>query len=238
MRLFIISALVLLSAPGFAQLLTCNFDTVHLGISEKIDLNVVYVENHKDEAVEMAIRFEPICREDGDSTAIQLCYGELCWEPVDTPITYGTTSVPVLVIPAGRAESTFKFTPFFYSSYSSAYKITFFDRNSPDDFCELIIDIDECLGTVSADYIDNVNLSISNAFPVPARDQVTIDCASRYYNPELRIINAFGQVMEKIQVRQEDRVQVDVSGYVSGTYFYVLFAEGVQSSPKRFVVAR
>ena len=219
-----------------AQNLSCTYDTIHLGIGEKIDFNVVFVENHTSEAKEIAIDFMPICKEEGDSTAIQICYGEYCWEPVDTPIVYGTTGVPVLVIPAGRSESTFKFTPFFYDTFASAWRIRFFDRNNSEDYTDLIVDIDECLETVSTRYIDDVNLSISNAFPVPASDWLTIDCESRYYDTELRVINAFGQMVESVQIRQKDRVEIDVSSYAPGTYVYALFAEGMQSSPKRFVV--
>jgi hypothetical protein len=55
----------------------------------------------------------------------------------------------------------------------------------------------------------------------------------------MKVYNALGSLVKSVPVKSaESSVQLDISGFDEGVYFYTLHADGKNSATKKFVVSR
>jgi hypothetical protein len=72
--------------------------------------------------------------------------------------------------------------------------------------------------------------------PNPAREQLYVDWSGEVHAAEIRIFDAAGRSILKVDVRNMSIPTVSLAGFNSGMYFLTLFTEGGASATRKFLV--
>lgn len=158
----------------------------------------------------------------------------ICWLNTVFTSPSGLTLVP------GEVNDTFSGD---YISHGNPgvtiMRYSFFDDNNPNDSVYFYAEFNA--GTVGINEPVSEQISISNAYPNPASDQVSFDYSLPYSVPDagIRIHNLLGSVVKEVQLRDAaGKVTLDVNDLKDGFYFYSITANNEIIDTRRLVIAR
>ncbi len=239
--IFTILLFFTVSSFSFAQLTLSTMDTIITtddAIDESgLDYGAVLLTNTTSDSIEIAVTLERECFAEGDQTAIAVCMGDLCFFPTSTTKTWGDdlNSDPIYKLAPGVPDDALKFTPSEADTFTSTWNVIFFDRHNPDTNVALHVTVGDgvCFNTSVTEFVHE----IGKAFPNPAIDRITIPYTHDANDAQLIVFNALGIRMDAVQIDQyAGQVDLDVSQYTDGIYFYYLVDEkGGQSRMLSFV---
>jgi|GEM_PF-4209228 len=236
MKLFFTFILSSLACLGLAQTLTASYNELTIEQGEYIDYGSLFISSSSDADVELGVTLTPECYVPGDFTSIQICMGDLCFAPVNEETTWASASqdAALAIIPAGQSWSDFKFDPFSDDTNSSAWIVTFFDRNNPDDN----VAIELTVGSLAACSALNINeaeteSSVGHAYPNPVTESVTIPFSNlRSDNASVVVYNSIGAIKETIIIEEiNGEVILNTSEYANGVYFYQIIEQNGTVTP-------
>ena len=201
-----------------AQSLTLSQDTVFLRFGEKIDYGDYFINNNSNGEIDIDCTIKPTCYDSDDDTAIAICFGALCFSPINTETTYGDLTQDALItIPGQGQDDTFKFEPFSSESYGSSWDVIFFDRNNPDDKATLTVFVSNCQLSNTKEAFEKLGFTI---FPNPVQNQLNLDFVSTISEKRITIYNSIGQVLRKdIVASGNSYFSTNVSNLSNGNYF-------------------
>lgn len=216
-----------------AQNLSLNITSTHIEMNELLDFGEILLTNNGTQAIEVALTFEKSCSIEGDPTAIQICFGDLCFIPTNQTTTWGDTGDAILNLEPGATFDLFKFEPYGAEQVGSEWHLEFWDRNNPTD--RQVLDV--VLGVCAPVGVDNIVHEVGQAFPNPATTNITISTLSREANTSLIVYNVMGFEMERIILSAaSEQVTIDVADYKKGVYFYQMSdGKGGYSQTRSFV---
>lgn len=158
----------------------------------------------------------------------------ICW--VNTVFT----SPSGLTLEPGELNDTF--TGDYISHGHSGVTImrySFFDDDNPMDSVYFYAEFNA--GTVGIDEIGVESVVVSNAYPNPARSQVSFDYTipAAANQATIRIHNLLGSVVKEIRLTEPaGKVTVDVNDLTDGFYFYSITTNNEVIDTRRLVIAR
>ena len=210
--------LTIISFSLIAQNLSISKDTVFLRFGEKIDYGDYFITNNSSGEIDIDCTIKPVCYDSDDDTAIAICFGALCFSPINMETTYGDLTQDALItIPAGGNDNSFKFEPFSSESYGSTWDVTFFDRNNPDDKATLTVFVSSCQLSNTTEAYEKLGFTM---FPNPVQNQLNLDFVSTISQKRLTVYNSIGQILIKdIIAPGNSYLSKDVSSLSKGSYF-------------------
>jgi hypothetical protein len=158
----------------------------------------------------------------------------ICWLNTVFTSPSGLTLVP------GETNDTFSGDYISHgNSGVSIMRYTFFDDENPNDSVYFYAEFNA--GTVGINNPVSEKISVSNAYPNPARDQVSFDydLPHSVSDASIRIQNLLGSVVKEVQLRDASgKVTLDVNDLNDGFYFYSITANNEIIDTRRLVIAR
>ncbi len=210
--------LTIFSFSLIAQSLTLSQDTVYLKFDEKIDYGDFFITNNSSSEIGIDCTIKPQCYHSDDDTMIAICFGALCFSPVNMETTFGELTQDALItIPAGGVDNTFKFEPFSNNAFGSNWEVTFFDRNNPDNKATLIVFFSNCQLSNTEEAFEKLGFTM---FPNPVQNQLNLDFVSTNSEKRLTIYNLIGQLIKQENIGSgHSNFSTDVSNLSNGNYF-------------------
>ncbi len=225
MKIYFTLILTSLYFFGYTQNLTTESSQLIINQGDYIDYGSLTLNNAGGNDIELAITLTPECYVPEDVTTVQICMGDLCFTPVSTETTWtsGSQNIPLAVVSSGQDWNDFKFDPFSDDTHSSAWIITFFDRNNPDDQISIDVivgDLAEC-SALSIDEIQQES-AVGKAFPNPVNESVSIPFINNSSNNAFMVVyNSIGAIQEKMLLESaKGQVLLNTADYPNGIYFY------------------
>jgi hypothetical protein len=172
---------------------------------------------------------------EGDT--LPLTVNTFCWGLCFPPFIY-ISQDPVNIQPGETVEE-------FYGDYNplnvigiSKVTYVFFDMNNVNDSTAITVEYNASPASVT-DLSKGVKFS--EAYPNPSTNLVNVDYAltSTISNASIVISNMLGSRVKEIPLTQQSgRIQIPVSGFVNGIYFYSLVGNDQVILTRKFIVKR
>ncbi len=219
---------------SYGQGLQLSEEEVQLELDGYLEYGDVLITNTDSENVEVAVRLEVECYEEGDITKIQICIGTLCFFPTDEETVWGDDGGdPILVLEPDTPSDALKFSPIPVGEVGSSWNVVFYDRNDPANSATLNVKIAACTPVSTKEIVHEVGA----AFPNPAKDIITIPYQHDAENAQLQVFNTLGVLVQSAVLdRYNGQLDLDVSALHEGLYFYYIIDEkGGQSQVLSFV---
>ena len=235
---FLLSCLMVFAMH--AQDLTLNITEITLDSAGHISYGDVTITNNSNDPIELALRLERVCLNNGDETHIQICMGVSCFFGVNTTTTWGddTSQNPLYVLQPGETYNDFlKLTISPQGAFASEWDIVAFDRNNPETKATLKVIIDDdTLESCTPTGTDDFAYTIGKAYPNPATAFINIPYAVEANDAQLHIYNTLGVLVKRVAINaQESSVAVPVADLADGVYFYYITDGKDQSKMMSFV---
>ncbi len=238
MKILLTILLPFFSIAIFAQTITLSQDTVVLRPGAIIDYNTYVITNNSNDSLELDCTVRPICYNPQDtSSAVVICFGINCFQPVSEETTYGEklNGLPVAEIAAGESDESFKLEVISDGNYGSRWAVEFFDQENPSDKATLIVYYSSCSDPVSvSNNYEKVNFTAS---PNPANDWLNLTFEEGNVQRVLNIYNTIGQLQDsEILSATEFTHRKDISKLKTGTYFLQVISDDGTTAVKKLVV--
>lgn len=120
----------------------------------------------------------------------------------------------------------------------SLIEFNFFNINVENEYVKIVVKFN----TTSAEDIDeNIirNMTISDIYPNPAKDFITIDydMPLEVETSSIRVINVLGSVVKEQELNTRDnKLKLDVSDLNDGIYFYTIFINNEPFRTEKLIV--
>jgi hypothetical protein len=199
--------------------------------SDDIIQAIIYVKNNAAEAKDVKVKKVIHA---GDTLPLTMNY--FCWGLCFGPDTY-ESPFPQNIGPGQVNEQ-------FYGDYSpqdvpgkSRIMYVFFDMNNRNDSVAVIVEFNASPAAIGDDLAKSV--SFSEAYPNPAINKVKIDYSimANVNNARIIITNMLGSKVKEIVLEElSGTASIEVSGFLSGIYFYSLVADDKLVLTRKFVV--
>lgn len=216
------------------QALTISKDTVYLNHGEYVDYGTYFITNNTTNTIQLDATLKPVVKDVNDnSSAIAVCFGQLCFAPVTNEITFGEASGnPVLELAAGEVDNTLKFEPVTDGNYNSIWEFEFFDKNNPRDKVTAVF----IVGSPSSSTDDLNDAFQFDAFPNPTSNSVNLTFPQLSDDGRLSVYNALGQIVADCELMKgTDSHQFDMSALQQGNYFLKINAGNKTSRISRVI---
>ncbi len=207
-------------------------DVVHILLDPNEDRNMTYIHFENISGSDVRCQIQKTNEQMGPRNAtVQMCLEPMC---------YDTDTTEFQTISAGVKVENFDLLYKYPNTNVSKLTINFLSENG-DVLQSFDVTYSETLEQVSLDKPIEKGVSLSlSASPIPASTNTTIRYAvpNQYQKADLIIRNTLGVVVEKysIPAGKNGKINVNVSDYNSGIYFYSIVADGRVLSTKKFVV--
>ncbi len=219
-----------------AQSISLSADTINLRHGDKIDYGSFIIKNNAGSQIDIDCTIRPMCYNPDDDALIAICFGTLCFSPVNVETTFGElTMEPVTTIGAGGEDNTFKLESFSGQKYGSVWEVDFFDQANPTDKTTLVVYIDVCDASSStSDIYEKVNFTAS---PNPASDFLNLTFEEGNVQRVLNIYNTIGQLQDSEIISSGAFThRKDISKLTSGNYFIQVISDDGATAVKKLVV--
>ena len=150
-----------------------------------------------------------------------------------------TTDTASILIPAGMVQHFYFYVYTDNSLDTARARVGFRNRNNPtNQFARNLFGITESLTSEP----ELVSLLEVKVFPNPASDKLIVDFTESYKSAsQLVIVDLSGRVVgeyELPELRNQEQISIDLSGFDAGTYFLKVADISGQSYFSKFIIAR
>lgn len=168
---------------------------------------------------------------------IYFCYGMTCYTPA-TGVSNTVTINAGQELPDASGLTYGIKTQFDNGGMigSSSVKYQVFDSNNTTDTATVYITYN-----VTAVGITSYNKNVIQTlhYPNPAKETLTIRFQSEDTDASvLKVYTLTGEVAKTLFVNTKNSIQLDLSGFSNGLYFYTISQGNITSRPRKFVVNR
>ena len=192
-----------------------------------------YVKNTANHKLQIAAARNIIQAVEGTDNSF--CWSGSCY----SPMTDTSDADHDLILPAGQMSPDPPFSGHYTHGQKSGetiVKYTLFERGNEANCDSVIVIFKYSLTGVEDNVFDGV--SISDAYPNPATNQVNFDFnLSGVNHASVKIINLLGSVVKSADlVAGANKVSIDVADLPQGVYFYSVIANGNIYQTKKLII--
>jgi type IX secretion system substrate protein len=209
---------------------TASSDSLDAGAHELVFEAIFH--NNTSSRVSIKVIRKNIYILEGDTN--YFCWGA-CW-----PASMDTSAVS-MEIDAGGSSGVFDFSAHYKYNGShfgiSQVEYTFYNVDNPDENVKVITKYEIEPDGINETILENV--SISNLYPNPALDFVTLDydLPAEVDAANIKIVNVLGSVVKEQRLETgTNKVRLDLSNLNNGIYFYSIFLNEEIFSTKKLIV--
>lgn len=172
-----------------------------------------------------------------EGTENYFCWGS-CFEPgvmiSERPVELApnTTSGPGMLSVHYNLDPTYSGDPDNYPAGTTIVKYYFYTIENPDD--KLCVEV---WFAYNATDVAESNISLGQAYPNPATNQVQFDVNTGNSSVTAVVYNLLGQEMKSV-VSSRDRISIDVNDMQPGVYFCSFFVNDEVIKTEKFIVKR
>lgn len=208
-------------------------DVVHILLTPEKSPNVTYIHFENISGGDLNYKVQLTNEEinGGRDSKVQMCFDGQC-------LSDKTSALKTIV--AGEKMEEFDLQYEYSNMNVSKLTVNFLSENN-EVLQSFDVTYSETLDQVSLDKPIEKGVALSlSASPIPASTSTNIRYAvpNQYQKADLMIRNTLGVVVEKynIPTGKNGKINVNVSDFNSGIYFYSIVADGKVLSTKKFVV--
>lgn len=141
-------------------------------------------------------------------------------------------------VPAGGSSPQGMFVGYYLPNStfgSSLVEYTFYNMDNEEEGVSVLVEFN----TTTDDIHENYVADISNIYPNPAEDYISLDysLSGEVINADIKIFNLYGSVVIEQQLEIGiGRLNMDITGLISGLYFYSVIINGKARTTQKLIV--
>ncbi len=209
---------------------TVTADSINVGAQEMI-IEAAF-NNNTNETVNIKVLRNIIYMMEGDAT--YFCWGACFGDTTNLspgPVTVGPNSSTGEMDFSGH----YKYVGGVHGIALVEYK--FFNADNPDQHVTIVVKYDNSIDGIDETILNNV--SVSDIYPNPASDYVTVDYdfPAEVDVANIKIVNVLGSVVKEEQLEtNNNKVKINISDLKDGIYFYSIFLNEEIYNTKKLIV--